>query len=484
MSDVTMMHEIFDSIPMDKIGKISVFRVKDGAKEWLCNHGPDLTLTETRSLYGPGEYVFQAFAPGNRQISGSSGVVQQKIAGPDEDDEEDEGDDDDEDNDDEDNDDDDDDKDAESDAPRARSMKRDPNPTEFMRPVGHQQPVNPLTAHAISLLSQGVDANVVAQILAMASGGAPQPIGMMAQMPQGRPMSFDPRSNAANGAPWRDDRGVNVTALENELEEKREEIRSLKRRIDREKDDLIDTHNQELRRIKSDCEARISALHNEHEDQLRDRSASHRKQLDTMAADHRKAISDLEKSYEENLASLRRRAMSEADMASTPLQAKLNFVEQENRRLTSEVDRLRNEAKLHEEESRKLRKELAERDIEHRRAIQDRDLDLARSEIENQKSSGGGSSENNNGPSKPGLGAVKELIDMVPTIATAMQTFSKLNNGESVTPTSNGTTKPTPAPIRARSTTAVTSPAPSPSPAPATGGAPPFVTPPSSNNGS
>lgn len=478
-----MMHEIFDSIPIDKIGKISVYRVKDGAKEWLCNHGPDLTLTETRSLYGPGEYVFHAFAPGNRQISGSSGVIQQKIAGPDEDDEEDEGDDDDDDEEEGDDDDGDDD-DAESDAPRARSMKRDPNPTVFMGPGGHQQPANPLTAHAMTLLSQGVDPSVVAQILALASGGAPQSIGMMAQMPPARPMPYDPRANAANAAPWRDDRGVNVTALEHELEEKREEIRSLKRRIDREKDDLIDTHNQELRRIKSECDAKISSLHTEHEDQSRDRSASHRKQLDTMAADHRKAISDLEKSYEENLASLRRRAMSEADMASTPLQSKLNWVEQENRRLTSEVDRLRNEAKSNEEECRKLRKELAERDIEHRRAIQDRELDLARSEVESQKSSGSGSSENNHGPSKPGLGAVKELIDMVPTIATAMQTISKLNNGESVTPTSNGTTKPTPAPIRARSTAAVTPPSPSPTPAPATGGAPPFVTPPSSNNGS
>lgn len=468
------MHEIFETIPLDKIAKVQVGRVVGDKVEWLDNASPKLTLADVRETHGPGEYEFRAFMAGNRPVAGPSGTVRLKIAGPPLGDDED----DDEDDEDDDDDDEDDDKDDEKSSPHANRYDppgaRPPHAAQMPRtgfaPSQFQQPG--MIPGAMPGMMQGMMmpnapplaplALLMMQFVQMGLSPKDALDAARAAMPDA-PSNLEP-SGETSGRDAREAR-----RLATELDSKDEELRALKRRHDRALSDAQDQHQQDLRRVSAESAERIATMRAEHNEQIR-----------SLQDEHRKAITRLENETEERLSSLKKRLTSETDMSTMPMQNRLSMLTAENSRLMNEVERLRGELTRVESENRQLQRDLEKKDMHFQKTTHQAALERERDEFlkERERASLPSGGEGESTPANPMFTGVKELVGMVPMIAQAVQTMNKLNSGEPITPNTAASNKPAAATVRAGG--AAPSPAAPPPPAPMASPnvAPPRVTPP------
>lgn len=415
------MHEIFDAIPQAKVAKIVIERVnKDGSKEWLDDHAPDITLRQVRETYGPGTYHLQAYASGNKIITGAAGSITKTLAGPLEDDEDDEEEEDEEDEEDEE-------EEEERDGihaplrqvdsrPRARNQfadRRDPNSfAGYASPDGYSNGYSNRFGPA-SPEPVGDQRAVLERLLSMVSADK-----------QKTTMTDD--EQVATRKKLQD--------LQKQIDELTDENRTMRRRHAQEIEDVRTTSAADLRREKNESDARLDSLRREYDKRLQDAEDEHRK-------NRRK----LESAHDEELQRLKTTAMNSSELTSEPLRIRLKATQEDMSRLSDENRRLRDENTRLEEENRKLRVDLGERDLSHKRTVQELELE-AKSRAAESRTTG-------DQPAQPAgstsLTMLKSIMEMVPTAMTALDALNKAQNGGGMPSSAPAAQRSAPPPIRA-----------------------------------
>ena len=464
------MHDIFDSVPVSRIGRIRVFRVTgeegDGKTELLGDLAPDTNYDSIRMLYGPGEYEIRAFSPQGKPIT-PAGTIRQKLAAPPDEDEDEDEDEDDEDNDNDEDNDEDEDKprhqpsskksqhaDMRDDRREYGGYREDPRlPTAPMFPGRFGQSMQP--APQSDWMSQ-----------ALASGD-PRAIDVLKQlfMAGAAPGAASVQTHSGTSATERE--------LQRKLDTAEDDLRSLRRAKDREIDDLRSDHARELRKRDDEHRDEVNVLKRDFEDRL------------TASNNEWKArLQRVERDLEDRLTQQRQFSNQQIDMSSMPLNSRISFLDSENKRLAQDCEKWRKLYDESEDQVRKLRAEMANRDIAHTKQIFDKDTAIKEAAQNSSAASSGSTAEEG----KPGvLNIMTQFADAIPTFANALNVINKLNSGEVPTPTAPS--KPTPKPIRPAQPQQASPPPPPPpppvgAPAPnnaAPNGAPPRVRAPSSS---